>query len=136
MGEAPCSLFPRGTPKEVAGRQKRRWAKRPSVASGSSPQHRLAHWKVEVGSFVPETWHIDETARALDGQRDVGVSCSTPCGPAAVGPVQRDITAHAVQARAPVGPPDPSSSPRPSATTLSHRRGNAGVAGSVPALAG
>lgn len=67
MGEAPWALFPKGTPRGAAGLQKRRWAKRPSVASGDSPQLRLTRWRVEVGPFVPETWRIDGTARGPDG---------------------------------------------------------------------
>lgn len=81
MGEAPFALFPRGTPREVTGLQKHCWAKRPSVASRDSPKLRLARWKVEVGSFVPETWRVDGTARGPDG--------GTQGHPAAAHEVQR-----------------------------------------------
>lgn len=133
MGEAPWALFPKGTPRGAAGLQKRRWAKRPSVASGDSPQLRLTRWRVEVGPFVPETWRIDGTARGPDGgsQGHPAAPRSTPQhptwssgrGPRATG----DVTAGAVQTGAPVGRPDPLVKPRPSATTLSPD-----VAGRVP----
>lgn len=98
MGEAPWALFPKGTPRGAAGLQKRRWVKRPSVASGDSPQLRLTRWRVEVGPFVPETWRIDGTARGPDGgsQGHPAAPRSTPRGPAAVGPGRRGTSQRAL----------------------------------------